>query len=665
MALWETADGPARPDPEPSTKGWVGPDPGVPTASAPGKSTPAPNQSAHSTDRDKTDHLGQDEPNVDPSPELPTVPGYRVLEVVGRGGMGTVYRAVHAEMDREVALKLINPGGRDRHAVRIRYEREIRALAGIEHPNIIPIYDAGYVHGFPYYTMRFVPGGTLGHHLDRVRADLPAACRLVAKVARAVHRLHAAGVVHRDLKPHNILLDDGDEPLVADFGLARWIDDDSDLTASGFPVGTRPYMSPEQSLGSKEYYSAACDIWALGVILYEVLAGRRPFENPDPVSLYLQIRGQPPPPLSDANPAVTPALEAVVCKCLAKRPGHRYPTAEAVAVELERWAAGETVSVNPAEAAAVAASPRPRRKRLAVRALGFALVLCGVAAAGSVPRTDRPVTTAPLTPIGFRTIADRLKAGETVTLIGATGMPVVKAEPIPEFDSNLSTQNGLCLLHSPVFGAVELVRETLPGKARLEAEVQIVGNLQANSYAGVYIGRQETLDTGRLFQTMAVFGQYLIRPTDPNREKDKVVIKPQPGVPVFSPAAPAAQELSEIVIKPQPLLLWNHSPIYYPTRSLSRSTTEVKERPSAQSRWHKWEVVITPHLLSPNWDGHALPSITTDEFVEARTRVLSLENGKSLFPEVRYCEPVFGPGIGLYVRNADAVFRNVRLVPAP
>src|SRR5262249_43326077 len=150
-----------------------------------------------------------------------------------------------------------HPAGRDHAAVRARFEREVRSLARIDHPHIVPVHDAGYWHGFPYYTMKYVPGGTLALHLDRVRADLPAAVRLVVKVARAVQRLHAEGVLHRDLKPLNILLGEGDEPLVADFGLARWLGDDSDLTVTGSPLGTRQYMAPEQTLGQKTEYGPA------------------------------------------------------------------------------------------------------------------------------------------------------------------------------------------------------------------------------------------------------------------------------------------------------------------------------------------------------------------------------------------------------------------------
>src|SRR5262249_42692281 len=150
--------------------------------------------------------------------------------------------------------------------------------------------DAGYWQGFPYLAMKYVPGGTLAQHLGRIRGDLPAAVRLVALVARAVDRLHADGGLHRDLKPMNILLGEGDNPLVADFGLARWIDDDSDLTVTGNPLGTRQYMAPEQTLGRKSDYAPTCDIWGLGVVLYEVLTGHRPFAHQDPVELFRQIR---------------------------------------------------------------------------------------------------------------------------------------------------------------------------------------------------------------------------------------------------------------------------------------------------------------------------------------------------------------------------------------
>ncbi|MBX9625002.1 MAG: serine/threonine protein kinase, partial [Gemmataceae bacterium] len=277
-----------------------------------------------------------------PFPVFPAVRGYVLVDELGRGGMGVVYRALDLGTGRTVALKAVYPVGAGAAAVRARFEREVRALARIKHPNIVPVYHAGEGPGFPFFTMEYVPGGTLQKHLDRVRADLGGAVRLVAKVARAVERLHAAGVWHRDLKPLNILLGDGDEPLVADFGLAKFRGDESDMTQSGAVLGTRHYMSPEQTRGQTHSYSPACDIWAVGVILYELLTGRRPFAAADPVELYRLIREEAPESCSATNPGVPPALDAIARRCMAKRPEDRYRTAAEVAAALERWLADGT-----------------------------------------------------------------------------------------------------------------------------------------------------------------------------------------------------------------------------------------------------------------------------------------------------------------------------------
>src|SRR5581483_1783659 len=185
------------------------PDPSDPTVTIPAPSTPGPPRADGGTAPETTDPVRVPaQPDAVPEAALPIIPGYRVLGLLGSGGMASVYRAVHLEMGREVALKLISPGGRDEASVRGRFTREVQALGQIEHPNIVPIYDAGHWQGFPYYTMKVVPRGPLSRHLGRFGGDVRAAVRLVVKVARAVAALHAAGVMHRDLKPLNILLGD-------------------------------------------------------------------------------------------------------------------------------------------------------------------------------------------------------------------------------------------------------------------------------------------------------------------------------------------------------------------------------------------------------------------------------------------------------------------------
>ena len=298
--------------------------------------------------------------------EFPPIPGYEILRFVARGGMGVVYEAVQLSTGRRVALKLVNPVCAEDAVIRERFAREVRSLAALKHPNIVPVYDAGDWHGFPFLAMEFVRGGTLSHHIDSVRSDLRGAVLLVAKVARAVAAMHAVGILHRDLKPLNILLGGNDEPMVADFGLAR-SDGESDLTGTGEPVGTRQYMAPEQTLGRRTDYSPACDVWALGVTLYEVLSGMRPFSDDGYTDIYARIRFEEPPPLASLATGVPAELEAVVLKCLSKRPEDRYASAAALADDLENWLTGAPLLAQPIPLLAAphpATTPKPRRRRV-------------------------------------------------------------------------------------------------------------------------------------------------------------------------------------------------------------------------------------------------------------------------------------------------------------
>lgn len=607
------------------------PDPAAATASVPDPSTPGPRRADRPTSSITTGDVPI-APGADPS--LPSIPGYHLLGVLGRGGMGTVYHAVHLEMHREVALKLINPGGRDEESVRGRFTREVRALAKIEHPHIVTIYDSGEWQGFPFYTMKLLPRGPLSGHLDRLVGDVRAGVRLVAKVARAVGVLHAARVLHRDLKPLNILLGEGDEPLVADFGLARWIGDDSGPTESGAPVGTRPYMSPEQSLGSKGDYTEACDIWALGVILFEVLTGRRPFAAEDTVELYLQIRNEPPPPASSVNPTVPPELDGVIARCLRKRPEDRYPTADAVADDLERWLAGEPL---PKSVTADAPPPARQRRRRRLVAAALAALLGGVSAGVAYwPRTDHTGGSAPTAdPPRKWSIAERLAAGETVELVGPSGLPLVEARPIPTADVALSTvRDGCCTLASIGVGAVELSHEPLPRPVRLEADVALLSNHHARSRGGLYVARREAPGANGVHQAMAVFFH-----SDAHAQ---------------GADGPEIREIASAQT-----LWWNPLPsVTVRLGAEHQAITPGRPTTPESLRWHRWQIVIDPGRLAATWDNHTLPAISAAEFDKKLQLVPPRSPTRPAFPP-----PTFGPGVGLYVENADAVFRNTRLVP--
>jgi WD40 repeat protein/serine/threonine protein kinase len=281
-----------------------------------------------------------------PSEALPLVLGYRIESRLGEGGMGVVYKAHQISPNRIVALKMVHDR-RPASAEEVRRMRaEAEAAADLDHPNIVPIYAVGEHQGQPYFAMRFIDGGTLGDSLGRYANDLRSAARLLATVARAVHHAHQRGVLHRDLKPGNVLLDAQGEPHVADFGLAKRIAGRASLTQTGAVIGTPEYMSPEQARAQKGL-STAVDVYGLGAVLYALLTGRPPFQAKDVYETLMQVVGDSPVPPRTLNAKVPRDLETICLRCLQKEPSGRYGSAGEVARDLERWLAGEPIVARP------------------------------------------------------------------------------------------------------------------------------------------------------------------------------------------------------------------------------------------------------------------------------------------------------------------------------
>jgi hypothetical protein len=358
-----------------------------------------------------------------------------------------------------VALKTMLADALARPELAERFDREARAAARLEHPHIVPIYEVGRHQGRPYYTMALAEG-SLAQHAGRFMGDARAAVTLMEKVARAVHHAHERGILHRDLKPGNILLDARGEPLVSDFGLAKILDDEIELTRSGEVIGTPAYMAPEQAGGGTQPVTAAADIWALGVFLYELLTGRRPFLGPGREQLLHQIRTATPPRPSALEPKVDPALEAVVLKCLAKDPARRYPSAGVLADDLWRWLQGERW-------------PEPRRRRwrrilrrhpwrsaaaavglAAALALALALLLPALTGGGptdgSVPPAEPPLML----------IGESGPPGESEWLFGEKGAV-----------TGVAPQDGAFTVRTPRACALRLGQPPW-GSYRLEAQVR-------------------------------------------------------------------------------------------------------------------------------------------------------------------------------------------------
>jgi len=272
---------------------------------------------------------------------------YELLEIIGRGGMGTVYRAQHTATQEVRALKMISAGELASPAARRRFMQEAAAAAGLQHPGIVTIHETGAQDGMPYYVMDYVPGRTLADAVKEKPMPPHAAAACVARIASAVQHAHDQGLLHRDLKPSNILLDHLDEPRVTDFGLARQLHSDSSLTGSLQILGSPSWMSPEQAAGGGKRVSTAADVYSLGAILYHLLTGRPPFTGESPPATLRMVTDSDPVPPRRIVPSIPRELETVALKCLEKNPARRYVSAAALAQELERFLQGEPVLARP------------------------------------------------------------------------------------------------------------------------------------------------------------------------------------------------------------------------------------------------------------------------------------------------------------------------------
>lgn len=281
----------------------------------------------------------------DASFQLPSAfAGYELLEEIGRGGMGIVYRARQLNLDREVAVKMILRGPLASGADRQRFRIEAEAAARLHHANIVPVYEVGDQQGRPYFSMKYITGRTLANLLAERPLPPREAARMLASVCRAIHHAHLRGVLHRDLKPSNILIDEQDEPHVTDFGLAKQTGAATGITHSGAVLGTPSYMAPEQAAGDRGEVGPASDVYSLGAILYHMLTGRPPFQAPSPVDTVLLVLEQDPVPPRLLNAKADRDLEMIALRCLQKPSDLRYQTAAELAADLEAFLHDEPIS---------------------------------------------------------------------------------------------------------------------------------------------------------------------------------------------------------------------------------------------------------------------------------------------------------------------------------
>jgi len=276
-----------------------------------------------------------------------TIGEYEIHGILARGGMGVVYRARHRTLNRVVALKLISSADQTSPLFLQRFQLEAEAAARLEHPNIIPIYAVGEDEGRHFLSMKLVEGGNLAERIARCGTPSPeVAGHWVSKLAAAVHYAHQRGILHRDIKPNNVLLDVGDEPILTDFGLAKLIERDSRITRTRDVLGTPAYISPEQASGRGEI-TTTVDVYGLGTVLYELLTGVPPFAGGTTLATIRQVMEKEAEPPSRRNPKVDRDLETICLKCLEKEPKRRYQSAEGLREDLNRWLKHEPISARP------------------------------------------------------------------------------------------------------------------------------------------------------------------------------------------------------------------------------------------------------------------------------------------------------------------------------
>jgi hypothetical protein len=575
---------------------------------------------------------GDATPN-EPPPPLPSLPGYDFIKMLDHGGMGVVYLVRNRSLKRTEALKMIRSGVLAHPDEVRRFQREAEAVACLDHPNIVPVYHHGQHLGQPFFTMAFAARGSLTRYRERFQKDVRATAGLMAKVARGAHHAHERGVIHRDLKPANILLDAGGEPKVSDFGLARFLDAGVLQTRTGLPVGTPAYMAPEQAAGQTKQIGVASDVWALGVILYELLTGQRPFRGEDTQEVLRRICQEDPRAPRRLRPELDAALEAIVLKCLEKEPSRRYRSAAALAADLDRWLDGERVQARP---------PSSLRKlgRGARKPLGRGLKSGGllgflILTAVFLARPPRPENAAEAKPD-----TDEQKWLAVRKQLVRDGKAVLVPEQGPPAYLRPRTEQGRALprLNQPLFllcdevELIELAREVPRRPFRYRAQVRhLKGTL---GYAGLYFCHSEQpapqgVEHYFLAFTLADVGDYA-------GERGLFGFRYR------------EQTLTQLMRRD-------------PNNLLVR---KVPGMPPGASPWRELVVEVTAERIAFRWDKEGKSHDISWDGVRAKT----LPWWNNLHQNMNApAPPVFDPrgSLGLLLRDGEAEFRNVTLELLP
>jgi predicted Ser/Thr protein kinase len=588
--------------------------------------------------------IDADRPPIPPPVLPPNVrfTHYTDLQFIDRGGMGLVYKAVQTNANRIVALKIMNPIAQSDSRQEKRFKTEAEALARLSHPGIVQIYDVGHENGVAFFSMEYVSGGPLSKRIKAGPKIAPReAAELMAGVSSAIAAAHAVGVVHRDVKPSNILLNDIGKPKVTDFGLAALADSTARMTNTGALLGTPSYMSPEQASGRYDDVGPRSDVYSLGATLYELLTGKPPFVADTPVATAMKVCNDRVVRPREIEPKVPGDLEGICLKCLEKNPLDRYPTAAGLANDLSRYLRGEPVRpLSPVQKAL-----RWTKRHQVATVAPLLLVLAGLLLFA-------------LWPLGEKEKIDRdLINGKEVILVKDKGMPRWHRWELGAANLDLRDSpngDGAVGFDAKQLSLLELGSDTFRDRYTFEAEIQHVKNFEYSGCVGVYLMSRSEGNV-RHWQSVQ-FSDFPTRPPGVQEEVKPVGLRLRDRLSIFHPTYVDVPGIS------------NTSKGEY--FEFMPSNPDQRAENLNPAMWRLIHVVVTPEFVEVYWrdgpngmNGPVMrkPADRFPVYQQAFQRTLDKD-----FPDQNRIAPPWSArgSVGIFATKAAIAFKNVRLIPA-